>query len=158
MTMYGALRLLLAASLTCPLYVARSEDIPQAQLPPLTLEQRGDLYMARKMYREAVDVYRQAMPQGNAWVLSNKVGIAYHQMQDFRAAKKNYDQALKLNPKYAEAHNNIGALDYAQRNFRGAIREYQRALKLSSDSATIYSNLGTAYFARKTRPSPGRRR
>ena len=105
--------------------------------------------MARKMYREAVEMYQKALPQAKAFVISNKIGIAYHQMQDFRAAKKNYDQSLKLNPKYAEARNNLGALDYAQRNFRGAIREYQRALKLSPDSATIYGNLGTAYFARK---------
>ena len=149
MTMFVGFRLLLAASLTGPLFVARCADSASPQQPELTLEQRGDLYMARKMYREAVDVYRQALPQAKAFVVANKIGIAYHQMQDFRAAKKSYDQSLKLNPKYAEARNNLGALAYAQRNYRGAIREYQRALKLSPDSATIYSNLGTAYFARK---------
>ena len=29
-----------------------------AQTHPLTPEQHGDLYMARKMYREAIDTYR----------------------------------------------------------------------------------------------------
>jgi tetratricopeptide (TPR) repeat protein len=149
MIMPAALRLLLAASLAGPLFVARFAYSAQVQPAELTLEQRGDLFMARKMYREAVDVYRRALPQAKAFVVSNKIGIAYHQMQDFRAAKKSYDQSLKLNPKYAEARNNLGALAYAQRNYRGAIREYQRALKLSPDSATIYSNLGTAHFARK---------
>ena len=149
MNMPAAFRFLLAASLTGPLFVARCAAPQQVKPAELTLEQRGDLYMARKMYREAVDVYRQALPQANAFVVSNKIGIAYHQMQDFKAAKKSYDQSLKLNPKYAEARNNLGALAYAQRNYRGAIREYQRALKLSPDSATIYSNLGTAHFARK---------
>ena len=149
MTMPAAFHLLLAASLTGPLFVARSADSAPAQQLELTLEQRGDLYMARKMYREAVEVYRKALPQGKGYVIANKIGIAYHQMQDFKAAKKSYDQSLKLNPKYAEARNNLGALAYAQRNYRGAIREYQRALKLSPDSATIHSNLGTAHFARK---------
>lgn len=149
MNMPAAFRLLLAASLTGPLFVARCADSAQVQPAELTLEQRGDLYMARKMYREAIDVYRKALPQGKGFVVANKIGIAYHQMQDFKAAKKSYEQSLKLNPKYPEAHNNLGALAYAQRNYRGAIREYQRALKLSPDSATIYSNLGTAHFARK---------
>jgi tetratricopeptide (TPR) repeat protein len=128
---------------------------PAAENPPapkpvqLTLEQRGDLLMARKMFREAIDVFRQGLSQPNAFVLYNKIGIAYHHMLDFKAAKKNYDNALKKNPKYAEARNNIGALYYAQKNYRRAIQEYERALKLNPDSATVWSNLGTAYYARK---------
>ena len=102
-----------------------------------------------KMYREAVDAYRQALPHAKEFLIYNRIGIAYHQMMDFRAARRNYERSLKLNPKYAEARNNIGAVNYAQKNYRGAIREYQRALKLSPDSATIHSNLGTAHFARK---------
>lgn len=122
---------------------------PVAKPAGLTLEQRGDLMMAQKMFREAIEVYRKALPEGRAFVLHNKIGIAYHHLQDFNAARRNYAQALKLNPKYAEAQNNIGALYYAQKNYRRAISEYQKALKLSPDSATVYSNLGTAYFARK---------
>lgn len=130
---------------------ASSQEAPQPPQPaPLTDQQRGDLYMARKMYREAIESYQKAMKGGpQDYILWNKIGIAYHHMQDYKAAKKHYERALKLNPKYAEARNNLGALAYAQRNYRGAIREYQRALKLNPESATIYSNLGTAYFARK---------
>jgi len=120
-----------------------------SQPAELTMHQRADLYMARKMYREAIEAYMKAMGGPQDYILWNKIGIAYHHMQDFRAAKRHYERALKLNPKYAEARNNLGALAYAQRNYRGAIREYERALKLTPDSATIYSNLGTAYFARK---------
>ncbi len=115
----------------------------------LTLEQRGDLFMARKMFREAIDTYRQGLAQPNAYAFYNKIGIAYHHMMDFKAAKKNYEAALKRNPKFAEARNNLGALAYAQKNYRRAIQEYERALKLSPTSATVYSNLGTAYYARK---------
>jgi tetratricopeptide (TPR) repeat protein len=122
---------------------------PKPTPAPLTDHQRGDLYMARRMYREAIDMYMKAMGGPQDYILWNKIGIAYHQLQDYRAAKRHYERALKLNPKYAEARNNLGALAYAQKNYRAAIREYQRALKLSPDSATIYSNLGTAYFARK---------
>ena len=122
---------------------------PEAKPIQLTLEQRGDLFMARKMFREAIDTYRQGLSQPNAHAFYNKIGIAYHHMQDFKAAKKNYEAALKKNPKFAEARNNLGALAFAQKNYRRAIQEYQRALKLSPNSATVYSNLGTALYARK---------
>ena len=93
--MFAAFRLFLAASLIGPLFVARCADSAPAQPAELTLEQRGDLYMARKMYREAVEVYQKALPQGKGFVISNKIGIAYHQMQDFRAAKKSYDRVAE---------------------------------------------------------------
>ena len=116
---------------------------PAANLTP---EARGDIMMARKMYREAIETF-QSDPQKTA-VVYNKIGIAYHQLQQLDSAKKNYEQALKLKRDYAEALNNIGTVYYAKKSYRRAIGYYQRALRLS-ESASIYSNLGTAYFARK---------
>jgi len=115
--------------------------------PPLTSEDRGDVYMARKMYREAVESYEQA-PQDSA-VIWNKMGIAYHQMLDLDAAMKRYRRAIKLDGKYPEAVNNLGTVYFAQKRYNRAIGYYKRALKLSPASAAFYSNLGTAYFAEK---------
>jgi tetratricopeptide (TPR) repeat protein len=121
---------------------------PRAEPPSnVTEETRGDIFMARKMYREALDSYMKA-PQESA-VIANKVGIAYHQLLQLDRAKKNYERAVKLNPKYAEALNNIGTVHYAKKSYRRSISFYRRALKLAPNSASVYSNLGTAYFARK---------
>ncbi|HTQ52880.1 MAG TPA: tetratricopeptide repeat protein [Bryobacteraceae bacterium] len=120
-----------------------SNAVPQ----PLTLEQRGDVLMARKMYREAIDVYEQA-PQNSA-IIWNKIGIAYHQMMQLDAATKRYRRAIKLNGKYPEAINNLGTVYYAEKRYGRAIRMYKRSLRLAPDSASIYSNLGTAYFAER---------
>jgi len=132
----------------CPTAGAQQDEL-QAQPAVLTLEQRGDLFMAKKMFREAAEAYTKATSGARGFILYNKAGIAYHQMQNFSAAKKNYEKSLKLNPEYSEARNNLGTLYFAQKNYRGAIREYNRALKLNPRSATYHSNLGTAYFARK---------
>lgn len=113
---------------------------------PLTLEMRGDILMARKMYREAIDTYKSA-PESP--VVFNKIGIAYHQTLDMGSAKKFYEKAAKANPDYAEAVNNLGTIHYAQKNYRKAISYYKKALKISPNAASIHSNLGTAYFARK---------
>lgn len=107
---------------------------------------RGDIYMARKMYREAIDMYRQGAP--NSPVLANKIGIAFHQMLDFDLAKRYYELAIKLNPHYAEAINNLGTIYYGRKSYRRAIGYYKKALRYSSPSASIYANLGVAYFAR----------
>ena len=115
--------------------------------PSLTAEQRADILMARKMYREAVDVYREGSL--DSAIIWNKIGIAYHQMLQMTEASKHYQHAIKLNPKYAEAINNLGAVYYAVKSYRRAVEQYKRALRYSPQSASILSNLGTAYFARK---------
>jgi tetratricopeptide (TPR) repeat protein len=117
---------------------------PKVELTP---EARGDVYMARKMYREAIDAYRLG-PSDSA-LTWNKIGIAYHQLLDLKNAQKNYEKAIKMDPKYSEAVNNLGTVHYAHKKYRAAIGRYNAALKLKPDSASYYSNLGTAYFARK---------
>jgi tetratricopeptide (TPR) repeat protein len=121
-----------------------------AQIPSrerVNPETRGDIYMARKMYREAVEAYKES-PKVDPVVL-NKTGIAYHQMQELNTAKKYYEQAIRTKPDYAEAINNLGTVYYAAKSYRRAIGQYKKALRYSPESASIYSNLGTAYFARK---------
>ncbi|MGC9946625.1 MAG: tetratricopeptide repeat protein [Bryobacteraceae bacterium] len=119
----------------------------EAATAPLTPEDRGDVYMARKMYREAIESYQQA-PQNSA-VVWNKMGIAYHQMLQLDAAMKRYRRAIRLDAKYAEAVNNLGTVYFAEKRYRTATGCYKRALKLAPSSAAFYSNLGTAYFAVK---------
>jgi tetratricopeptide (TPR) repeat protein len=127
-----------------------SVSVPSSVLParpPITPELRGDIYMARKMYREAIDVYRLA-PQ-NSPVITNKIGIAFHQLLLLDLAKKNYVKAIKLDPHYAEAINNLGTIYYAQKSYRRSISYYKKAIRCSNPTASIYANLGAAYFARK---------
>src|SRR6266404_8423557 len=92
----------------------------------LTPEVRGDILMARKMYRDAVEKYREAPESA---ILANKIGIAYHQMLEMETAKKYYERAVKLSPRYAEAINNIGTVYYARKSYRRAISHYNKALK-----------------------------
>ena len=106
--------------------------------------------MARKMYREAIDAFRQGSPSDP--VMWNKTGIAYHQMMQLDNAKKSYERAIKLKKDYVEAINNLGTVYYAKKSYRRAVNYYKKALKLAGGepkSASIYMNLGTAYFARK---------
>jgi len=115
--------------------------------PNISNEMRADIMMARKMYREAIEMYKQA-PQDSPVVL-NKIGIAYHQLAELQMAKRYYERSSKLKPSYAEAINNIGTVYYAQKSYRKAIASYKKALEYSPESASFLMNLGTAYFSRK---------
>jgi tetratricopeptide (TPR) repeat protein len=121
--------------------------VTQPALPEVTDELRGDIYMARKMYREAAERYAAIRPI--TALLENKIGIAYQQMQLFREAEKAYKRASKLDRKYAQAVNNLGTVYYAQKNYRKATRQYEKALELTPNNASFLSNLGMAWFARK---------
>src|SRR5438046_8312873 len=65
---------------------------PPALAPPktpLSPEMRGDIFMARKMYREAVESFSEGSPKDP--VLKNKTGIAFHQLLQLDYARKNYE-------------------------------------------------------------------
>jgi len=131
---------------------AATADVPAVNneknsAPELSSEMRGDIFMARKRYLDAIEMYRQG--PANSAVLANKVGIAFHQLLRLDLAKKNYQRAIKLDPKYAEAINNLGTIYYSQKDYGRAIRYYKKALKENNSSASVYSNLGSAYFSKK---------
>jgi predicted negative regulator of RcsB-dependent stress response len=53
---------------------------PKSTPSALSPEMRGDIFMARKMYREAVEAYTSGSK--DSAVLANKTGIAWHQLLD----------------------------------------------------------------------------
>jgi tetratricopeptide (TPR) repeat protein len=118
--------------------------------PDLSDEQMADLYMARKEYREASQLYKRLVDQNpqNA-VYFNKLGIAMHQQTVLGQALKCYERAVKLDPSYADAQNNIGTIYYQRKKYGKAIKAYQRAIAIRNDMPVLYSNLAYAYFEDK---------
>src|SRR6267143_1143434 len=108
--------------------------------PDLSDEKMADLYMVRKEYREAAVVYKKLSDQEpRNPVFLNKLGIALQY----------YERAVKADPLYADAENNIGTIWYQRKKYGKAIKAYQKAIAIRSDMAVLYSNLGYAYFADK---------
>src|SRR5881296_2982527 len=93
-----------------PQLVDKTTQPPSPSLPAQELvpEKRGDIYMARKMYREAVEAYQdglRAAPKSH--LLYNKLGIAYHQQLQLDQARRCYERSVRLDKRYSEAVNNI---------------------------------------------------
>jgi tetratricopeptide (TPR) repeat protein len=110
-------------------------------LPP---EERGDLLMIHHAYEEAATAYSMAPESAMIW---NKMGIAWHHLLAIGEARRDYEKALRLQPDFSDALNNLGATYFAERNYKKAIDLYNRALHFAPKSAIITANLGTAYFA-----------
>ena len=139
--------ILLLAWQGVPAQNASNTPLPSSPARPLlSAQERGDILMARKMYREAIDTYKEAPETA---ILMNKMGIAYHQLTDLGTAEKCYARAVKLDSKYAEAMNNLGTIYYSRASYRRAIGQYKKVLRIKPESASTLANLGSAYFARK---------
>jgi tetratricopeptide (TPR) repeat protein len=122
-----------------------------AKPPPLSFEERADIYMARKSYEDAVDYYYRALKEAdfaNA-IVWNKLGIAYQQLQNYHASRKAYNQALRQQKNYAEPLNNIGTTYFMQDKYGKSVKYYLRALKLNPNSPSYHMNLGTSFYHMK---------
>jgi tetratricopeptide (TPR) repeat protein len=118
--------------------------------PEITDEQMGDLYMVRKQFREAAEMFKKLSDQDpRNPVYLNKLGIALHQQTALSLALKYYERAVKVDPRYADAENNVGTIWYQRKKYEKAIKAYNKAIAMRNDMAVLYSNLGYAYFGDK---------
>jgi tetratricopeptide (TPR) repeat protein len=125
-----------------------SPDAGSEKPREVTLEQRGDIFMARKNYDNAVDYYYRALRQSsfkNAG-LWNKMGIAFQQESKYRNAHKAYTNAIHNDKTFAEPWNNIGTIFSMEKKYAKSVSYFQHALKLKSDVAAFHVNLGSTYY------------
>ena len=128
---------------------------PPGANPPrdVTLEERADVFMARKNYDDAIDYYYRALKHSTfkdpaVW---NKLGIAFQEEGKNSSARKAYTNATRADKSFAEAWNNIGTLFFAEKKFGKSVPYYQRAIKIRGDTAVFHINLGASYLKLKKR-------
>jgi tetratricopeptide (TPR) repeat protein len=80
-----------------------------------------------------------------SWAFNSR-GNAYSQKSDLGNALKEYDAAIKLNPKDPQAYNNRGVLHLNQGQFAPAAQDFTAALKADPQDAAAYNNRGNANF------------
>jgi len=113
------------------------------------LEERGDLYRARKDYLNAIEVFEIAIKKRPSTDLYNKEAVALLMLQRSGDARKVLNKALKLDKNCAEAWANLAVAFYQQKKYTGAIERFLKAIALKPDVASFHSSLGTVYMDRK---------
>ncbi len=82
---------------------------------------------------------------GNNWLINNNRGLAYKNLGDYPQAIKDFDEAIRIKPEYAEAYYNRGLAHKALGNAGQAIADYSRAIRIKPNMAEAYNNRGNAY-------------
>ena len=124
--------------------VSSANSDPLLSRPPT--EAIGDVLNARGRYLAAIHVYERLPPTA---LIENKMGVACEHMLLFDRARASFEAAIKLDPHYAEAYNNLGTLAHTQGDVRLAEKMYKKSLKLKPDAASALKNLGTLYYAER---------
>ena len=75
-----------------------------------------------------------------------KLGLEYYEKGKYDLAIKNYNEAIKLNPRDADTYNNRGLAYDALENYNLAIKDYNKAIKLDSKDADYYNIRGLAFY------------
>lgn len=143
-----------AAPASSPLSQAAALKPDHAQTAKsLSIEERADIFMARKEYADAIDYYRRALrlDASNAG-LWNKLGIAFQLEMDYRAARKCYKESTHKQADFAEPWNNLGTTYYLTGKYGRSVKYYARAVDLGPKSASFHMNLGAAYSQMKKFP------
>src|SRR5437660_4336739 len=113
----------------------RPGDLEAAYNRAVVLQQPGRPDQAEVAYR---DILRQSP---NRFVYVN-LGALLQEQDRFDEARAAFDQALALDPSYAEAHFNRGGVLQQQGRLAEAVEAYVQALRLRPDYAEAATNAG----------------
>ncbi len=100
-------------------------------------EMRCDIMMARKKYRDAVDCFKAAADTSADHGQQDRHRVSPACGSRIQRPLSTMRRAIKLNPKYAEAINNLGTVYYARKSYRRAVSQYRKALPLRPDFGAV---------------------
>ena len=128
-------------------HVDQQSPSSNAEPTVVTPEVLADMMVVHGHYADAIEAYQKIRPQ-NAQIY-NKIGIAYQRMARDQEAIENYDQATKLDRKFAAPYNNLGTVYFHQNDNKRAQQLYKKSIKLDAATAPFWSNLGAVYMAER---------
>ncbi|MCB1175135.1 MAG: tetratricopeptide repeat protein [Leptospiraceae bacterium] len=98
-------------------------------------EEAGNLDQALVHYQAAVDEYKN-FP--DAW---NNIGFVYARRQNTDAARKSFEQAIRLDPRHAGAHFNLARLQEDAGEDAAAMASYRQVLVIEPTHPAARVNL-----------------
>jgi tetratricopeptide (TPR) repeat protein len=110
-------------------------------------ELRGDLARVKKDYVVAAAYYRGAIHDSRQNAeLYNKLGIVQLQLNNRGSARKDFVQALKLDPQLISSVNNLGAVALMDRKYKVAVDYFKQALAMDESVAVTHLNLAESWM------------
>jgi tetratricopeptide (TPR) repeat protein len=85
-------------------------------------------------------------PSSDAAFYSSR-GEDFYQRKDYDKAISEYDEAIRLDPNFAEAYNRRGAAYDLKKDYDKAISDYTEAIRLDPKYSKAYYNRALSYFS-----------
>jgi len=101
-----------------------------------SLHEKGLLNEALK----EIDALNSANP--NNILIFNAYGVIYASLEEFEKSINSFSRAIKLEPKYIKAHNNLANVLIYLGKFEEASRCYSKIIEIKPDFFEAYFNLG----------------
>jgi tetratricopeptide (TPR) repeat protein len=104
--------------------------------------------MRNQTYRTAIGLWQDTAEKAPASARAhNNLGYLLNASGRVPEAIAQFEKALRLDPKYVDAHNNLGsALQDLPGRLSDAIAHYREALRLKPDYPEVHWNLGNAWL------------
>jgi len=106
----------------------------------------GEIYSAAKRFEDVVRVLEPLLKYRHDYPTYHMLAEAQYELGELEKARKNYEEAVKLNPKSASDHYQLGNIYLSGNFFALAADSYQSALRLGLDSPVLRYKLGSAFF------------
>lgn len=100
----------------------------------------GSIYSDKKMFAQAIVLLQKSLKgvdaeEENLAPVHNALGFAYFAQEQYDIAIREYKEALKQNPGYVTALNNLGHVYERKKLTVQALQTYEEALKYEPDNA-----------------------
>jgi tetratricopeptide (TPR) repeat protein len=105
-----------------------------------------EIYAAKKDWKEIVRVLEPLLKFRHDYPNYHILAEAYYNLGELNKARKDYEEAVKLNPQSAADHYQLGNIYLGINAFALASDSYQTALRLGLDTPVLHYKLGSALF------------
>jgi len=73
------------------------------------------------------------------------LAIQHHKKKNYKIAEELYEEVLKSDPNFADAHYNLGNLLYTLGEYQRAIKSFEKTIKIDPKFTDAYNNLGIVF-------------
>lgn len=110
------------------------------------LRMRATELIAAKKYQEAIAWCDKALQYDPRDALTyNERGVAQSFLDKLELAERDYEHAVRLNPKMPRAWRNLGSVRYHLQKYPEAVGNFTQAIELAPDYARAYADRAKAY-------------
>jgi len=81
----------------------------------------------------------------NNWLAHNNIACHLKHEGKINEALYHYNEAIRINPYYADAYNNRGVVYYNRGQYQHAIEDYSKAIRIKPNYTNAYFNRGVVY-------------